>query len=77
MTIRKHEIKNCPRCRAEFECKSDSILLCQCQTVVLSPEQMDFVGDRFDECLCAACLQVLCISNEQQYMLGFQGKVKK
>jgi Cysteine-rich CWC len=55
----KHKKKHCPRCKAEFECKSASILLCQCQTIYLSPEQMEYVSAQFDDCLCASCLQVL------------------
>ncbi|MDH5445047.1 MAG: cysteine-rich CWC family protein [Gammaproteobacteria bacterium] len=52
----KHETKHCQRCNREFECKSGSILLCQCQTVVLSPEQLDYIATRFSDCLCARCL---------------------
>ncbi|NOX92470.1 MAG: cysteine-rich CWC family protein [Gammaproteobacteria bacterium] len=58
-TEHKHETRHCPRCNAEFECKSGSILLCQCQTVYLSPEQTDYVSAQFEGCLCASCLQVL------------------
>ena len=59
-TKTKHETKNCPRCNIEFECKSGSILLCQCQTIVLSSEQMDYIGAEYDDCLCISCLQELC-----------------
>ena len=52
----KHETKDCPRCNKEFECKSGSILLCQCQTVVLSPEQLEYIANQYDDCLCAKCL---------------------
>lgn len=55
----KHETKRCPRCDAEFECKSGSILLCQCQTIYLSAEQTDFISEQFDDCLCVSCLQAL------------------
>ena len=41
-----HEEKNCPRCRRPFECKSGSILLCQCQTVVLDEEQLAWIAER-------------------------------
>jgi hypothetical protein len=56
---RKHETKHCPRCNAEFECKSGSILLCQCQTIFLSPEQTEAIGEQYDDCLCVNCLQAL------------------
>jgi len=55
----KHEQKHCPRCKVEFECKSGSILLCQCQTLYLSPEQTEYVSAQYSDCLCVACLQVL------------------
>ena len=56
---KKHETKSCPRCDVEFECKSNSILLCQCQTIYLTPEQTDFVSKEYDDCLCVSCLQAL------------------
>jgi len=42
----KHETRQCARCdtllfNKLFECKSGSIMLCQCQTVVLSTEQLE------------------------------------
>ncbi len=55
----KHETKNCPRCNNEFECKSGSILLCQCQTIVLSDNQVDYISSQYDDCLCISCLQSL------------------
>ena len=55
----KHETKNCSRCNAEFECKSGSILLCQCQTIVLSSKQMGYISSHYDDCLCISCLQIL------------------
>ena len=57
--MRKHEQKRCPRCQALFECKSGSILLCQCQTVYLVREHLDYVSEHYTDCLCAACLKVV------------------
>lgn len=54
-----HEQKQCPRCRTFFECKSGSILLCQCQTVYLEHEHLEYVRDRYTDCLCAACLKAV------------------
>ena len=51
-----HEEKFCPRCQRAFECKSGSILLCQCQTVLLSPEQLEYIAGKYDDCLCSRCL---------------------
>jgi len=57
--MRKHEQKRCPRCQALFECKSGSIQLCQCQTVYLTQEHLDYVSEQYTDCLCAACLKVV------------------
>ena len=55
----KHEQKTCPRCHTVFECKTGSIELCQCQTVILDEAQLDYIHARYDDCLCAACLAEL------------------
>ena len=64
----KHENKHCPRCDAEFECKSGSILLCQCQTIYLTVEQLEYVNAQYDDCLCVSCLATLRSEyNNQQH----------
>jgi len=55
----KHETKNCARCGKEFECKSGSILLCQCQTLYLTPNELDFIASQYEDCLCVSCLKRL------------------
>ncbi len=55
----KHELKDGPRCGTEFECKTGSITICQCQTVSLSGEQSDYISNHYDDCLCADCLDTL------------------
>ncbi len=55
----KHETKSCARCGAVFECKSGSVLLCQCQTVVLDEAALEYIAARYDDCLCRHCLLVL------------------
>lgn len=52
----KHETKNCQRCGDGFECKSGSISLCQCQSVLLTPEQLEYVATQYSDCLCHRCL---------------------
>ncbi|MBL1276021.1 MAG: cysteine-rich CWC family protein [Ectothiorhodospiraceae bacterium] len=52
-------VKCCPRCNEQFECKVVSILSCQCQIVYLTVKQCEYVSDQYDDCLCATCLQVL------------------
>jgi hypothetical protein len=34
-------------------------LLCQCQTVYLTPEHLEYVSEQYTDCLCAACLKVV------------------
>jgi hypothetical protein len=62
-----HETKRCPRCNSEFECKSGSVLLCHCQTIVLSVEQLDYINSKYENCLCASCLEALRIEYSQQH----------
>ncbi len=52
-----HEEKHCPRCHRSFECKSGSILICQCQTVLLDEAQLAWIAERWDDCLCSRCLR--------------------
>lgn len=54
-----HETKQCQRCKKSFECKSGSILLCQCQTIVLEQAHLDYIAEKYDDCLCASCLLIL------------------
>lgn len=55
----QHEKKQCPRCSSEFECKTGSILLCQCSKIEMSPEQLEYTSTKYDECLCLDCLKEL------------------
>ncbi len=52
-----HEDKQCPRCKQLFECKSGSITLCHCSETHLPGETLAALHLRYDDCLCAACLQ--------------------
>ena len=51
-----HEVKFCQRCNAAFECKSGSIIQCQCFDVTLSSEQRAYLEYRYNDCLCKNCL---------------------
>lgn len=62
----KHEHKQCPRCHADFECKSGLIVQCQCSAVSLSSEQLDYINSRFEDCLCQKCLLELRSRFNQQ-----------
>jgi len=52
----KHEKKQCPRCSAEFECKTGSVLLCQCSKIEMSAEQLEYTNTKYSDCLCLSCL---------------------
>jgi hypothetical protein len=54
-----HEAKQCARCRQPFECKAGSITQCNCTQICLSEEEKAFIADRYEDCLCLACLQDL------------------
>lgn len=53
------ELKICPRCKNDFECKSNDVVHCQCASVELQQQQRDNIFKQYDDCLCANCLQQL------------------
>lgn len=55
----KHESKICPRCGGSFVCKANRIHQCDCMGVLLSADAVEFIRQRYDDCLCVACLQTL------------------
>jgi hypothetical protein len=54
--MNKHEIKNCPRCQASFECKPGDITHCQCFGIRLPADLQDEIAHKFADCLCRNCL---------------------
>lgn len=56
-----HETKNCPRCKAVFECKPGNIAQCQCYAIKLTAEQRAYIEQRYSDCLCKNCLEHLSI----------------
>jgi len=57
--MEKHETKYCPECQTRFECKVGSILLCQCTSVALTEPERNYLHEKYDDCLCANCMQEL------------------
>jgi hypothetical protein len=51
-----HEAKPCPRCGHLFACRVGSITQCDCTRIQLSVEEKAFIAERYNECLCLACL---------------------
>lgn len=54
-------LKTCPKCKQIFDCQHDNIINCYCASVVLMPEQRQFIQQNYSDCLCRDCL--LAISN--------------
>ena len=80
----QHENKLCPRCLTLFECKTGSILLCQCSSVEMTAEQLEYSSTQYDDCLCRACLEelrteynTLSHSDNMQSLISGRGAVKK
>ena len=59
----KHEIVRCGRCQSAFECKANSFTKCQCSTVQLTLNEVQYVSELYEGCLCASCLLLL----QQEY----------
>lgn len=55
----QHEVKKCPRCTRNFECKVGNIAECQCNQVTLTYEERIFIEEKYVDCLCGQCLQTL------------------
>ncbi|WP_221392734.1 cysteine-rich CWC family protein [Dyadobacter sp. NIV53] len=49
--------KVCPKCKTLFSCQSDNIASCQCSTVRLSKETIQFLSNTNFDCLCKTCLE--------------------
>ncbi|MFA5631033.1 MAG: cysteine-rich CWC family protein [Porticoccaceae bacterium] len=60
----KHEIIQCPRCQALFECKLGSVTICHCSDVHLTRGQREMLAQRWQSCLCHACLQAVARGEE-------------
>jgi len=51
--------EKCAKCGGKFECKSDAIEECQCNTIKLGTEELAYIGSKYNTCLCANCLKEL------------------
>lgn len=51
-----HVKKYCPRCNELFECKADSILLCQCSKIKLNEKEQSYLQNNYTDCLCLKCI---------------------
>ena len=55
----KHEIIPCERCGKRIECKANSYTRCQCSTVELNLNEVQYISERYEGCMCADCLNAL------------------
>ena len=60
--MNKHEEKQCPRCKAAFECKPGNITQCQCYGMIFSEEEKRNIEEQYSDCLCKNCL--IALKNE-------------
>jgi len=49
--------KQCPQCESLFSCQAENITDCQCSTVLLRKETIQFLSKTCFDCLCKNCLQ--------------------
>lgn len=61
----KHEIISCERCRTRVECKANASLKCQCNAVQLDLNEVQYISELYDGCLCAACLRALQLEYQE------------
>ena len=64
-THSKHEIIRCERCGNSMECKANANAKCQCSIVELNLNEMQYISENYEGCMCAACL----IALKHEYIL--------
>ena len=64
----KHEIIRCERCGTVMECKANAFTKCQCSKVQLNLNEMQYISENYEGCMCAACLMELKL--EYQVIMG-------
>ena len=52
----KHEIIACDRCGTGIECKANSYTKCQCSVVQLTLNEVQYISENYEGCMCANCL---------------------
>ncbi|MEO8885969.1 MAG: cysteine-rich CWC family protein [Mucilaginibacter sp.] len=64
----KHEIISCDRCGKRMECKANSYTKCQCSGVQLTINEVQYISENYEGCMCAGCLVELQM--EYREMMG-------
>ena len=52
-------IKTCPGCGGPVRCLSETVEQCECMRISLSPDAIDLIRLRYQDCLCTACLAAI------------------
>jgi len=68
----KHEIIHCERCGKSMECKANANAKCQCSTVQLNLNEVQYISENYEGCMCAACLGEL----KEEYRLIISSPLK-
>ncbi len=71
LTMTKHEIIPCDRCGTSIECKANSYSKCQCSVVQLTINEVQYISENYEGCMCAKCLLELQV--EYREMMGIGG----
>ena len=66
----KHEIIPCERCGNRIECKANSYTKCQCSNVHLNINEIEYVSEIYEGCLCANCLSEMQLEYREQIKTG-------
>ena len=64
----KHEIISCDRCGTSMECKANAYAKCKCSTVQLTINEVQYISENYEGCMCAGCLLELQV--EYREMMG-------
>jgi hypothetical protein len=63
--ITNQEIKYCPRCAKAFQCHSAAVESCHCHKTALTAGQRDYISAKYQDCLCASCLEALRLEAQE------------
>jgi len=64
----KHEIISCDRCGTDIECKANAYTKRQCSVVQLSLNEVQYISENYEGCMCAKCL--LELQGEYREVMG-------
>ena len=66
----KHEIIKCERCGKSIECKANAYTKCQCSVVQLNLNEVQYIAENYEGCMCADCLLALQVEYKLLMRIG-------